>query len=149
MTHKRIKDRLLNFHDRELTGEERREITEHIKTCGECRLALERWELISGALRRSTLEKSSKGFVESVMERIPLPQQAIPVPRRKLVPNWLIPALGYGFAILFVFAAVSYRYPTVTTENILLADVPQASQWIFSPELPETTKLLGITKEDV
>lgn len=150
MKHKRIKDKLLAFRDLELTDAERQEIAEHLRSCEECRLALKRWELVSDAFHRVVPIEPSEDFAENVMKRIPLPEMAVPVPRRKLVPNWLIPALGYGFAILFVFAAVSYRYPTATTtENILLADVPQTSQWIFSPDVPEITKLIGITKEDV
>ena len=49
-----------------------------------------------------------------------------------------------------MFVAISHREaPLINTENVLLADIPQSSQWTFASEPSDVVgSLVEIQKED-
>ncbi len=152
MDHEAIKERLLLLNDREWAEGERQEITAHLQSCIECRKTLERWQRIQSVLARSQRLGPSEVFVDGVMSRLAAreaAQEQGTLRRPWAFPNWLFPALGYGFAFLLMMIAIESREAPMNTAAVLLADVPRSSQWTFVHEQPDFNQLLGATKEDV
>ncbi len=145
MDHHKIKEKLLAFHDPELSNEERQELKNHISQCAECRAIAKRWEMISSTLDRSFSIEPSEAFVNNVMNRLANSEEAqAPTISRWALPKWLFPALGYGFAFFLMFMAISYRELPVNTETVLLSGVPQSSHWTFGAEPPDVNKLVEL-----
>lgn len=142
MNHERMKEKLQAFRDRELAETEREEMAQHLSFCGECRGTLRRWELFSSALLRVASPESSEAFTGGVMARLADLEAPGPMARRGFFPDWLLPALGYGFALALMVIAITHREPFVTTETLLMAEIPQNSQWAFSPEPAGTNTIL-------
>ena len=149
MNHKTLQEMLPVFYDAEFPEPERRIVSEHLAGCESCRNALKRWKAIRASLSGLQLPAaSSEAFVSKVMGRITALEEASQPeaagePRWSL-PRWLLPALGYGFAFTLMFFAIQYRGVPVNTEAVLLADVPQTSQWTFSTEAADVGKLVGL-----
>ncbi len=135
MNHEIMKEKVQAFRDAELPQEERAEIETHLPACEECRGILKRAEVLGAALVRASADDGlSEVFVRQVMTRLARMDQPAPAPRRPAFLNWLFPALGYGFALALMFVAIAHREPYINTESVLLADMPQNSQWAFSSE---------------
>ena len=140
MNHENIKEKLLAFYDKELLEAERQELKEHVTSCQECAEILKRWEAASSALSKIKLPEESDFFVRRVMNRIDeLERPVVPEPKVSWIPRWVAPVFGYGFAVILMILAISYREPAWSTEAVLIADMPQESQWMFSAEDPEST----------
>ena len=135
MNHEILKEKVPAFRDAELPEEERKEIDQHLPVCGECRGILKKTEVLGATISRVSADDGlSEVFVRQVMTRLACLDQPAVAPRRPVFLDWLFPALGYGFAIVLMFVAIAHREPFVTTESVLLADMPQNSQWAFSSE---------------
>ena len=145
MTHEEIKEKLLALFDRELAETERHEINSHLHACENCSETVKRWEQISAAMSRAgTASPPSGRFVYSVMERIAASEKSAPAKNPIPVLNWIFPTLGYTFAVLLMFVAITHREPSINTDAVLLADVSQTSRWTFSAEAPDLNKLVEI-----
>ena len=150
MIHRDIEEKIFNFYDSEFSDEDRRMVTAHTQTCPACRELLLRAEKITTGLSRAGMPESSERFVNSVMARIQNLESQVRAPEKRRASSleWLFPALGYALAFALMFFVISEREPAVNTGEVLLADVPQETQWTFSKEPPEIYKLMGI-KEDL
>ena len=144
MDHRHIEEKILEFFDGELGESERRGIEAHLPQCAECTGALERWRRIRTALATATVCRPSGEFVNQVMERLAGPVQEEETATVRFFPGvkWLMPALGYAFALMMMFFAIAQREPIINTETMLLSNIPQKSQWAFSAENPEQGKLV-------
>lgn len=135
MNHEIMKEKVQAFRDAELPQEERTEIEKHLPLCEECRGILKRAEALGAAMMRASADGGpSDVFVRQVMTRLARMDQPEPAPRGPVFLRWLFPALGYSFALLLMFVAIAHREPYINTESVLLADIPQNSQWAFSSE---------------
>ena len=146
MNHESIKEKLFLYFDPETSDNERREINSHTDSCEECRLLLKRWEQIHNGLSKSPAPALSSPdfFTSRVMQRLDAlenPAEEEKVPAKSFVPQWLLPTLGYAFAFMLMFAAISQREMPVNTEAILLNEIPQKSQWTFSAQTPEQPEM--------
>ena len=141
MNHPYFEDQLAEFFDGELAESRRAEVEAHLSGCEECRVMLERWSKIKSAFISAPVGRSSAEFIDGVMDRLAAPVEQEQDYSRKTFPGlkWLMPALGYAFALTVMFFAIAGRQPiyAVNTENMLLSDIPQKSQWAFSAEIPE------------
>lgn len=148
MDHQEIEEKILRVDDAELSIAERREITEHLGSCEACRKILKNCERTRFVIQ-AAVPTPSEHFVAHVMGRLTeLERQAERAePRISPILKWLVPAIGYGFAVFLMFVAIAYREPAVNTEDLLLADVPQTVQWVFVRESPEVNKLLNAGRE--
>ena len=144
--HESVKETLLAFHDAELPEKERLAIGAHLSSCTECRNTLKRFEMISSAFKRSFPVESSETFVNSVMNRLTnLEEAKTSVVSSWMLPKWLLPILGYGFAFFLMFIAITYREMPVSTETVLLSNIPQSAQWTFEAEPPDMNKLVELS----
>ena len=161
MNHEAVKDKLLAFQDAELPEEERREIAAHLGSCEACRGVLKQWELIGAMLAGAVSAEPSRAFVGRVMNRLAALEEA-QTARAPLLPfpRWFLPAIGYAFAFFLMFLAISHppearlaasgpRAAAVNTETVLLADIPQTSQWTFSAEPADLPNLVEVPKEEI
>ena len=151
MDHETIKDNLLTFRDAELPSAQRQEIQAHLQACEDCKNILARWDVAAAEFKQTSLLPASGVFVNNVMGRLAALEKEMPspAPRRWSFVNWLLPLLGYGLAFFLIFLAISARETSVNTGTVLLADVPQTSQWTFSSEAPDMDQLLGIQKGEI
>ncbi len=151
MVHEIIKEKLWMFYDPELSESDRKQIASHLESCRECRRALERWQKIQGVLSRPQDRPPSEVFVGEVMNRLAAPEAGREpgrASRQWELPQWLFPALGYGFAFFLMMVAIETRQAPVNTEAVLLADVPSSTQWTFAKEQPDVHQLWSSVKED-
>ena len=145
MNHRKMQEKILTCHDTELPDDERQAITAHLESCKECREILSRWERIGTVLSRTEMPAPSENFVNRVMAHLPWEEPASePAQWPWPFPRWAIPAIGYAFAIFLFFAALLPEEPLVNTGAVLLANVPQETQWTFSGEPPEISTLLAV-----
>lgn len=149
MDHENAEEKLSAFHDSELSVEERRKISEHLKTCADCRGRLNWLERMSAVMSQMQIPESSERFVNGVMDRLARLEEPVLGSARRSRPffRWLLPAIGYAIALLLVFVAITYREPVVNAETVLLAGTSQDAQWIFSSEVPDVNKLLVLKEE--
>ena len=146
MKHEEIRDTLLSFYDPELPGPERLEITDHLKSCQDCRNRLKHWKSLQAGLSQTAMPEPSEAFVRGVMSGIARLGEAVPEPEPWFLPflRWLVPAAGYAFAVFLIFIAILHQEPVFNTETVLLADVPENAQWSFVPESPKISNLISI-----
>ena len=141
MEHSKIKENLLQFRDPELDETLRREIAEHLPTCTDCQSELQRWDAFAGGLRGVPPVAPSENFIFKVMNSIEEneePAAEVAPTRRWPFLKWLLPSLGYGFALILMMAAITQREVMPTdTGSVLLADMPQSAQWSFSSDPAE------------
>ncbi len=142
MNHETLKEKVLAYRDRELAGEELKAVETHLPVCEECRGILKKWETLGGLFSRPVSSGDSEFFVRQVMTRLARREQPAPAVRRWAFLDWLFPALGYGFAIALMAVAIGQREPLINTESVLLADMPQTSQWAFTPEPAGVNEIL-------
>lgn len=122
MKHDEAKERLFAFHDGELAAGERREVEVHLETCAECRRELAVWKKVAGAFFRPVPVQSSEAFVQGVMEKLREVEEPLPALRDRLFPRWLVPAMGFAFAVMLFTLALPVRETSVSAESLLLAD---------------------------
>lgn len=134
MNHEIIKEKVLVYRDRELPEEERKQVERHLPVCEECRGILKRWDMLGGLFSRAASPGDSEAFVRNVMARLAQQDEPAPLIRHWAFLDWLFPTLGYGFAIALMAVAIAHREPLVSAESVLLADMPQNSQWAITPE---------------
>ena len=134
MNHEIMKEKVLIYRDRELAVQERKEIEGHLPACEECRGILKRWNRFGGLFSRAALPGDSEAFTRRVMARLARQDEPALALRRWAFLDWLFPTLGYGFAIALMAVAIAHREPFVSAESVLLADMPQNSQWAFTSE---------------
>lgn len=127
MSHEEIKESISAFHDGELSQEKRLEIEAHLKTCADCRHALEAWREVARTFFKQTPVEPSPDFVLKVMGRLKDFEEPSQPRRDGTFPRWLVPAMGLGFAALFFFLAVPEQEIAVSTEILLLADGREGS----------------------
>ncbi|MBI4388104.1 MAG: zf-HC2 domain-containing protein [Candidatus Omnitrophica bacterium] len=152
MDHQSIKEKLLSYKDPELSTAEREQITLHLTSCEDCRSAFARWEAVRSKFKALPSARSSEAFVNQVMARLDALEKVEPtivVSEQRPFLRWLLPLTGYAFAFFLMILAITHQEQQVNTDAVLLADVPQASQWTFSMETPDTSRLLGIQKEEI
>lgn len=136
MNHDEIKDRLLSFEDAELDPREKVLLAEHLKDCGECRARLESWKQSSRALTDVKDPAPSEKFVLNVMQNV----EALEAKSHYgwKIPEWLLPAAGYAFAAVLMIVVVNRPLfaedTAVNTEEVLLADMPEQTQWVLANE---------------
>jgi predicted anti-sigma-YlaC factor YlaD len=149
MDHQTIKDKLLLFGDPELSKPENDLIKHHLDSCEECRQTLNRWQSLRGIFsQKSSVQAPSTSFTAGVMNRIHALQEK---PRRESLLEglrWVMPALGYAFAILLVIGAIAKRAPSENMDRYLLVDISPADYWVVSDQTPDVQELLGITMEE-
>ncbi len=143
MNHNELKDKIYFYRDPETPENERREIADHLKTCEDCRRTLKLWEKASSALKQTQLQPSA-AFADRVMARLEERERAALAPEEPKASflDWLLPALGYAFAAGLMMVAVSSREIPVSTEGMLMASLPQKSQWTLSSEGPDVGSLM-------
>ncbi len=159
MDHQAIREQLLALHDAELPEAERSEIVRHLKLCAECRQIAGRWALTRKALAAALGMSDSEAFVGRVMRGLePSTDAAVgrePSGLRGLVgrwrlPGWLMPELGVGLAaLLFVLVAPQSPAASVSTEAILLAEVPEEARWAYAAEAPDVGAVLDVGWEEI
>ena len=149
MDHQTIKDKLLLCGDPELSKPENDLIKHHLESCEECRQTLNRWQSLRGIFnQKRSGQLPSVSFTEGVMTRIHALQEK---PKREFSfegLRWVMPALGYAFAILLVVGAIAKRAPSENMDRYLLVDMAPADYWMVSDEPPDMQELLGITMEE-
>lgn len=145
MDHETLKEKLFFYKDPETPEAERQSIAAHLQTCEECRVTLKNWEKLQAKFSQSVL-KSSPNFVFQVMERLQPETQQAPAGAGLISSlfRWLFPALGYSFAIVLMFVVITHREAPVNTEALLLADMPNASQWALGNQSPDAGDLLDM-----
>ncbi len=159
MDHQAIREQLLAMHDAELSEVERSEIVRHLDRCAECRQIASRWTSTRKALASALRTGDSEAFVGRVMRGIEPSTSATaarePSGLRRLVgrwrlPGWLMPELGVGLAaLLFVLVVPQSPAASVSTEAILLAEVPEESRWVYAAEAPHVGAVLEVGLEEI
>ncbi|MFA6600977.1 MAG: zf-HC2 domain-containing protein [Candidatus Omnitrophota bacterium] len=149
MDHRAIKEKLLLYPDRALSESELSELEKHLGGCEECRQQLGRLQGLSRMLGGSAAVAPSETFTSKVMERIRSLEETpragwIPV----LWPRWVMPALGYAFAVALMTVAIAHRVPFETGDPLSLAGVAPAEAWVLSGQAPDMQTLVGITMEE-
>lgn len=148
MRHEEFEEALYSFYDRELSGQKRLELEEHLKACAECSRRLEHWSKIAQAFFAPEKLDVSEGFARRVMQRIgrlePAGQGAPAFYR------WLFPAFGLGLAVFLFFAILPETAEWVSAEDLLLVDGTEAaaSELAFLPSAPGQDEILGYALEE-
>jgi len=146
MTHDEIKEKLMDYFDQECRKIEEVEIQDHLQSCEGCRLTVERWSSMRTVVNRVQPEPS-EAFVKSVMARvdsIPMPGGAKAKKPAFTLPQWVFPFVGYTVALVLMVVAISERSPLISAEEVLMADMPNNSQWVIAAEVPDAAKLYGM-----
>lgn len=134
MEHEDIQGRLEAFHDGELPARERSLVEEHLRSCADCRGALEAW----AALARAAFPRppvpgraETERFTRAVMARL------APAARPSwdwafLSARWLVPALGLGAAAVAGSLILPARGLRADLDGLLIAEGPAAAaaQWV-------------------
>lgn len=142
MEHQSVREKLLLYKDAE-NIDPQDEIFRHLEGCEECRAFQSRLEKIQNRLSSVSL-KPSPAFVYKVMDRLEKEHAAKPAKASsRPALKWLFPTLGYAFAIVLMFEVILHQEIPVTTESVLLSDIPQEAQWSFVAQSPDTENLLG------
>ncbi|HAH05733.1 MAG TPA: hypothetical protein DCM05_04270 [Elusimicrobia bacterium] len=114
-------DKITEFLDGELTTEERERFQAHLASCPDCRRAVEDWRKTSRVFFGPVPALSSADrelFVRKVMARLP-EEEAAPW-------RWLVPALGFSFALFALSFLPSQQEQTDPLKTLLLADAGAA-----------------------
>lgn len=147
MNHQEIKDKLFLLRDPESSETDRSIILAHLETCEDCQLSAARWDLFGKALKKVSVTKTSPNFVVRVMDRISSLEESEKIARQQTsFTRWLLPLAGYALALLLMVMAIVHRELPVSTESVLLSDVPQASQWTFATGTPDIGHLFDTQK---
>lgn len=147
MTHETIQEKLSEYFDGMLNEHESAEIKAHLRGCESCRLALQRWEVLSLTFSRTQGIKPSDQFVTKVMSQISeleTPEEEKEAESLSIFRRWIAPLVGYGFAFALMLIAITSRQPTVTAEDILLNQIPQSAQWMYSDDSSDMENLMGM-----
>ena len=138
MTHDEMKNKLEAYFDGELPAAENQEIAAHAENCVDCRKVLVTWDAVRRAFSKAKNLPPSENFVQSVIGRIEELEKPAPEPVKHEWPvlRWFVPALGYSFAFLLMFAAIVSRQTPTNAEAILMADMPEYSQWAVEEDDP-------------
>lgn len=116
-------DKLTEFLDGELSKEERARFEAHLASCPDCRRTVESWRKASRAFfQASPLPTAAERelFVRRVMARLPAEEDAAPW-------RWLVPALGFSFALFLLSFLPAQQEQTDPLKTLLLADASAQS----------------------
>jgi anti-sigma factor RsiW len=118
MTHDRLKERMSDLYDGELSGDARREAENHLASCGECRLFYASLGAFSAGLSAMPAPEGDEAFTRRVMGRV---RAEIPVKRvsggPRIVPiQWFAPLIGIAAMALL---AILPAQRTVSAEEII------------------------------
>ncbi|OGS04782.1 MAG: hypothetical protein A3G41_04015 [Elusimicrobia bacterium RIFCSPLOWO2_12_FULL_59_9] len=148
MHHDEFEEALYALFDGELGPEDRRRVESHLAGCPGCRRAHARWDQISKALFKLPPPRASENFVERFMQRLDEPAEVfrfpLPLPR----PRWLVPAIGFAAAVLFL--SVYKNEAAVSTEDLLLANgkAGVASEWTLLAKASDKDEVLNFVLEE-
>lgn len=147
MNHEEWKEKIFLIGDTELDAAERREIENHLKSCGDCRESLARWEKIGAAIKTAPSPASDpEAFARRVILRLEGPREG---------PGWFslwrIPALGAALASVLFVVLLNLRQEPVSLDDLLLAGLESNgfSQWILEAGEPTPEEILEIEMEDL
>lgn len=152
MNHNTIKEKLFEFLEQELSEIERKEISLHLESCKDCKNDLKLWKSTQKILTRIPEQKESEVFTNKVMHFIFALTNKPSIIHKFMTFRWLTPALGTAIAVLFVCFTLISAEPTITTENLLLAGLPDENlNWIFSSaeNIDVDNLLIEKTEEDL
>lgn len=150
MNHEEVCEKLVEYEMGDLSQTEHCHVEAHLKNCSECSKNLNQLEMIREAYRNQLSAKNAESFVWSVMSRIDELEQPKAVEKKGwslVLPNWLFPTLGYSFAIVLMFMAIVEREPLVTTEAMLISQMPKSSQWMLDEQPGQAENLFMDSKE--
>ncbi len=147
MDHETIQEKLIEYRNGAVSQAEKLEISSHLEKCQECGMVLKAWEQMNPPVLKKHIQQTGEWFVHQTMNRIEALETAEPEPKpRWALPKWLVPVLGYSLAFFLMYLAIEHRELPITTESVLISDVPQNSQWAFSSDSPDT-EILSVSQE--
>jgi len=149
MNHAQIKDKLAFFYDPEMPIAERSEIEFHLKSCLECQASIKQFDSARSVFRGAKPSLNPEWFIGSVMRQIRALEAENAAQKPSILPDWLAPLLGYGFALFLMFFVITHKDTAVSAESVLLLDVPQSSSWAFLESNPGINELFEIPQEDL
>jgi len=108
------------------------------------------WTLFGNAFSKARAVAPSESFVNGVMARIETLEKPAPVYVKPVQPvfRWFLPALAYSFAFILMFTAIAIRQTPINADSILLADIPENSQWMVSEDEPVPDEVLTLEEGD-
>ena len=139
MTHAEIRQKLLEWRDREPAEADRPAVEDHLGRCAECRRFRERWDRITQAFGRQPVPDAPEFFVEQVMRRV---RQPNPAPARTPLREawWWVPALAPGLALLLFVLAIG-RTP-VSSEALLEGGSGWSARMVSRPAVGDLLDLM-------
>ncbi len=148
MNHELMQEKIWTLDDPELSLQERQEIEQHLTSCSDCAGKIAQLNSLQSRLKDFKLNENP-AFTFKVMERLhektggKLSQGSL----LGFIPKWILPALGYGFAFFLMWSAIETRQPWITTQSVLLADVPAQAQWQYTQESPDLNNIVPTNGE--
>ncbi len=148
MNHQKIKEKIFLLGDPELPAEESAVVRKHLEGCAQCREVFGHWERSREVFRQVPAVEPSAAFTASVMRRLDAPAGNM---RKKILSifraDWVMPTVGYAFAVLLMGIAIAHRAPMENIDQGLLSGAAPSEQWVVSGDNPDMSQLLGITME--
>ena len=116
MDHSRVKNKLSEYRDKELSTQDRQAVETHLSACVECRAFLKNWDMLSGRLFPPAVSKPTPDLTSAVLEHI----GAKTSKPRLVSARWWAPAMG--IAAVLILSIVPIRALNHPAQDFLFAD---------------------------
>lgn len=145
MDHNKIN--LFALNDHELSEFERQEILMHIEICNDCNSTLKTWNSANKVLSKIIEPEYSASFVVNVMNKLP---DSYKKKSSLFSSQWLIPGFAIAVLVLLFCIPLISNKTDITTENLLLAELPDDTyNWAFSTTTPDIDLLFSSSAEEL
>jgi anti-sigma factor RsiW len=148
MNHQKIREQIFLLGDPELPAEESAALRKHLETCAQCREISGQWRKLREVFRQAPAVRPSAAFTANVMRRLEAPAENMWAKALSIFrADWVMPAVGYAFAVLLMGIAIAHRAPLENMDQGLLSGAAPSEEWVVSGDSPDMRQLLGITME--
>jgi anti-sigma factor RsiW len=150
MDHQKIEDKLFEYHDNELTGNDKIELKIHIDSCQKCQETLTRWTQISKRLYPQSNIRQPEIFTSRVMAR--LEDDFNEEPSLFWGRWWKVSAFSMAALSLFFIFTASPDLNSTYSQDLFLANGHEwqlVSSQSIKAESSELDELLEISSEEL
>ena len=139
-------EKLQAYYDGELPPAERAQMQEHIKSCADCRHAVERWREVARTLLEPPILRPSDRFVAAVMEDIDALERPV-AERAAWLPGWLVPSLALAASVLIFYLSLPSSPFNFDSETMLLSGDETQLAMVLGAQPPRPDEVLGLALE--
>ena len=149
MNHDQMKEKIYQYHDKELSPADCSMVEDHLKECSQCRNELSDWKKLSSTFfAPSPTAKYSEKFVAGVMAQIPRVTESLPGAwGLNVIWNWSF--AGMSLAVLVMPLLLSMRSKEDIL-NLFLANgrITSSTHWVMNSDSIEEDEFYRYTLEE-